>query len=608
MEVERRNLFKWSDAYFASAYDVVLAIGGAGVVPVVTEFDKPGPFGDVNVAASVVFEPGGVNGIDLSRWSKRLPEIYEGTTYTFSIWLKVPDGQPSETLEISIAGGGLTAITVTDSWQRFSATWTPTFTFTGGVARVDAVGDTSGAAAFTIEMFGPQLNEGPTPLPYAATSNKRAVYDYSGKGNHAHLGSSGVAFINPVGGAKALNLPGEAGNYASTPLTDALNFTGDLDIQVRLSVRDWTNISQDGNNRVIAGVFGEGLTRRNYAIVLYTGGQMGLWAYQADGTTQFNVSSNTVQDETGVPDGGSIWLRATHDVSTGQVTYYWAPASDDPPTSWTFWENDSPTDVGPRPAATDPMDFTIGALDDGYLDRWLDATIKRVLVFDGIDGTLVADFNPQDAHGDVAQFYSKTTGELWTINQSAATTNDPTWTGEGLQFDGADDYVQTNLVGSGALSYSTDVSMQLAFTTSDASNAQAIIGQPTFGPAIHGMGLRVFGSDLAIEQTTGGVSYNVTGSVLLDNESLLATFVRDVGNNVATLYKGSDFDATTTAPPIVSPGVEEFWIGNRPHSPNVAIHGVASAAVFYGRPLSSTDVDRNYTALKHILARRGVTT
>jgi len=78
-----------------------------------------------------------------------------------------------------------------------------------------------------------QVNEGSTALPYVPTSNKRAVYDYSGKGNHAHLGSAGVAFINPVGGAKALNLPGQSGDSASTPHDAAQDFTDELDLAVK---------------------------------------------------------------------------------------------------------------------------------------------------------------------------------------------------------------------------------------------------------------------------------------------------------------------------------------------------------------------------------------
>ena len=80
-----------------------------------------------------------------------------GTEYTFSIWAKAGT---NDSLTLDIADNGSTAFVLTDEWQRFKITATPTLS-----THIDIV-MTGGAIGETIHLFGAQVEATPKATSY----------------------------------------------------------------------------------------------------------------------------------------------------------------------------------------------------------------------------------------------------------------------------------------------------------------------------------------------------------------------------------------------------------------------------------------------------------
>lgn len=102
------------------------------------------------------------------------PLVSIGTTYTFSIWLKVPSGTLNVPLQFNSALGGSghgSLAAVTTSWQRFSATHTITSGDLSGnfyvmVGNCQFAGGTWTSGE--VDAWGAQLEIGSSPSPYAS--------------------------------------------------------------------------------------------------------------------------------------------------------------------------------------------------------------------------------------------------------------------------------------------------------------------------------------------------------------------------------------------------------------------------------------------------------
>jgi len=416
MEIERRNLLTYSEDFSEGAWRTL----GASL----TANAAMDPFGRGMYATKLVDAVG-------SDTNRLYYDGYGQGTVTLSIYAKAaeysqlrlffynPTDGTRDQVVFQLSDGSIISGTsggVEDAGNGWWRCWTTSTSTASDRIRIE-LEETGQDGTSGIYVYGAQINDGTSPLPYVPTSNKRAVYDYSGNGNHAHLGSEGVAFINPVGGAKALNLPGTTGNYASTPDSAAVSLTGGLQIDVDATL-DWGG---NGNPQT----FIDKILR--YRFLIDGGG-----ALKFQRTESGSLPSLTV--DPGWSGVSRRQVRCTYNDTTGEVAFYEL----DEAGNATLIGNGSITAGG---LETIVGDLQVGARYDNLGSWVIDGQVHRAQLYDGIDGTLVADFNPEDAHGDVTQFYSTTTGELWTINQSAATTNDPTWTGEGLDFDGVDDYV-----------------------------------------------------------------------------------------------------------------------------------------------------------------------
>lgn len=350
-----------------------------------------------------------------------------------------------------------------------------------------------------------QANMGAALLPYVPTSNKRAVYDYSGNDNHAYLGSAGTAFINPVGSPRCVNLPGTTGNTLTTPNT--------------------------------------------------TGGTAYYTITYADGTTE--------------------------DGSTAA----------------------NPIEIG-------------GTVHSG--------AVARVRVFSDSGRTaLVADCDPNDAPGDVTKFYSSTTGELWTINQSAATTNDPVWTGQGLVFDGVDDVVTGPVMpfaGGDALS------LFLAFNpggsadhtglvdgyhslVSVADGTDSLVGRMMFRTFTSQPGLSYFiRMDATTEDVVARSSPHLITPVLPDYASWSVVWDKALGGSKH--YRNGEFvqefDYSDPDTGLFARTGAAIRLGMRAAGSDPSDFPQNVVAVYY-RTLTADEVAQNHRAAQRLLAKRGIT-
>ena len=100
------------------------------------------------------------------------------------------------------------------------------------------------------------------------------------------------------------------------------------------------------------------------------------------------------------------------------ANYYTADDSETIPVSWTQLgtADVSHVSVGINSAT---QVISIGAYDGGG-SNWFQGNVHRTVVYDGIGGTVVADFNPADASPNVDTWTSSGAGgEVWTISADA---------------------------------------------------------------------------------------------------------------------------------------------------------------------------------------------
>lgn len=224
---------------------------------------------------------------------------------------------------------------------------------------------------------------------------------------------------------KALRLPGTSGNYVSTPDTAALDITGDIDIRCRVALDDWTPAAAVA----LAGKWNTTTFERAYLLQMLSTGVLRL-TWSTDGTfgTVVTVDSSVAVS---VSDGEPIWVRATLDVSTGNVNFY--TSSDG--ASWTQLGAADQGGAGATSIDSNTALFTIGARqNDGSADN-ISGLIYAVEVYDGIAGTIVLDVDFDRDAGLYDTSFTGNDGLTYTVNQSAATTNDPLVFGAGANVD-----------------------------------------------------------------------------------------------------------------------------------------------------------------------------
>ncbi len=199
-------------------------------------------------------------------------------------------------------------------------------------------------------------------------------------------------------------LPGASGDYFSTPDSVAASITGDIDVRVRVALDDWTGASWQvliENATTVAGISFEILA--NGKVALYWGTAGGL-----------KNATSTVAPT--IANGDTLWVRATLDVDNGADGYDAKFYTSTNGVNWT--QLGTTVTVGSTTVIGNAtVEVHIGR--DNSDSGRVAGKIFRAQLYDGIDGTLNVDFDPNDWTSG-STFNSVETGELWTINGNAS--------------------------------------------------------------------------------------------------------------------------------------------------------------------------------------------
>lgn len=228
---------------------------------------------------------------------------------------------------------------------------------------------------------------GTTGLPAAAAL--RQVYPttdlLTGVASYYVDGYAGSNYI-PTTASGYLYLPGVASNNATSPDSNALDITGDLDIRLKLAMDNWRP------SAVQALLYKWNVTgnQRSYRLNLNTDGILD-FAWSTAGSAAITAQSTV---STGIADGATKWIRVTLDVDNGAsgntTTFY---TSDDG-TNWTQLGN-TVIQAGTTSIYAGTSILAIGSLVDGTFAAR--GEFFRVQILNGIGGTTVFDANFETA-------------------------------------------------------------------------------------------------------------------------------------------------------------------------------------------------------------------
>jgi len=201
-----------------------------------------------------------------------------------------------------------------------------------------------------------------------------------------------------------LSLPGISGNYASTPDSAVVSITGDIDIRVRVAPDDWTFA-------VFQTFVAKWSSAPNFSFIFGANTITGLLAFyiSADGIGNAAVFSDVLH---GFADGSPGWLRVTRAQFSGETKFF--ESSDG--VVWTQLGASKILSAGSAISDGTAV-LEVGSQSSGTINLW-SGKLYYAEVRNGIDGTVVAKFDPaNDAQAGSASFTSAT-GEVWTINGS----------------------------------------------------------------------------------------------------------------------------------------------------------------------------------------------
>ena len=192
--------------------------------------------------------------------------------------------------------------------------------------------------------------------------------------------------VYPLSPDGYLEFSGAGGNYASTPDHNRLDIVGDIDLRLRIAADDYT----PALDTVILGKWTSAGDERSYRLRLVgITGKLDL-SWSTDGTV-----GTTVEVESSVAlstiDTEIIWVRATLDVSNGNVNFYTSDDGD----NWTLLGSADQGGGGATSINSGTGVLEIGSQNIGAAANFA-GKVYRAQVYDGIAGTLVFDADPQD--------------------------------------------------------------------------------------------------------------------------------------------------------------------------------------------------------------------
>lgn len=238
--------------------------------------------------------------------------------------------------------------------------------------------------------------------------------DESGNG---HDGTLTNVLTHPFGDEKHIRCPNVAANTLTTPDATAWDICddGDLDVRVLARMVDWTPaaIMYFVSKNPAGGATGWGV------YVTAAGKQT---VEIGNGANRTAVCSAA----TGVTDGGRSWLGFTYDSSAGLANFYtWPVVVGEPrPADITDWNlcgtADRTMSGGATTCNNNANDVELGSSGGG---ERLNGAIFDLEVRDGINGTLIGDFDADDwpVPSDViAATYTDGESKTYTLNQAGA--------------------------------------------------------------------------------------------------------------------------------------------------------------------------------------------
>lgn len=220
---------------------------------------------------------------------------------------------------------------------------------------------------------------------------------------------------------------GSATSAFSTPDTAALDITGDIDIVARLAMSDWTPAAE----QAIASKWTASGNQRSWKLSVVTSFTVFTrlrFSHSSDGSAVVDVTSANLQS---VANGSALWVRATLDATNGSgghdVRFYTAPDGEAEPLAWSPLGS-TVTTAGTASIANTTAGLVVGATDAGS-SAVLSGDVHRVVVRNGIAGTVVADFDPADALTASSTSWNscRVSGQAWTAGSAASLSIAPAW-------------------------------------------------------------------------------------------------------------------------------------------------------------------------------------
>lgn len=244
---------------------------------------------------------------------------------------------------------------------------------------------------------------------YSRAGTVNAAYDYSFTTASTAILSK-VTMTVPSGtvvSGRYLALNGTASNYASTPDSPANSVTGDLDLRIRVALDNWTN----GSDRVL---LAKRSAKYSYQVWVDGSGHL-LFGWTSDGSGgQGAMSTATIA----VPNGTAVWLRATLDVDNGfgdkAISFYTSIDG----SAWSALGS-SVVQGGTTSVFDGPDPVEVGSNFSGAGNP-VQGRIYRAQIHNGIDGPVVARFDPNDTTSSAPSSWQSAgpSAETWTVNRS----------------------------------------------------------------------------------------------------------------------------------------------------------------------------------------------
>ena len=148
--------------------------GGTGSIPVLTSNAGVAPDGS-NTADQLVFNRGaGTTASDLSQWASNSISYTISVSITVSVWVKTTDNS-TKVMRLITPSGGVAAITVTGSWQRFTTTHVPLASGSASARLRLRGGSELGPETASVLVWGWQVETGAFATSYIPTTSTSLV-------------------------------------------------------------------------------------------------------------------------------------------------------------------------------------------------------------------------------------------------------------------------------------------------------------------------------------------------------------------------------------------------------------------------------------------------